>query len=128
MMVADRGWGMSQGWKITVAVIAGLVIVSTPLVWLLDGPDAGQIVGASVQGATGAGALLWALLGQQPTPAGNEEVINTGSAEATRGGDAQTGIRGPAGPGGGSARAEHTGRAVADGPDSSAGTGIDHRP
>ncbi|MFF7251524.1 hypothetical protein ACFZBU_47635 [Embleya sp. NPDC008237] len=123
---------MSQGWKITVVVIAGLVIVSTPLLWLLDGPDTGQIVGASVQGATGVGALLWALLRQQPTPPapppGNEEVVDTGSAEATGGGDAHTGIKGPAGAGGGSARAERTGRAVADGPGSSAGTGIDHRP
>ncbi|MFI6585645.1 hypothetical protein [Embleya sp. NPDC050493] len=123
---------MSQGWKITVAVIAGLVIVSTPLLWLLDGPGTGQIVGASVQAATGVGALLWALLGQQPTPPAplpvNEEVIVTGSAQGTDGGDAHTGIKGPAGPGGGSSRAERTGDAVADGPGSSAGTGIDRRP
>ncbi|WP_331769352.1 hypothetical protein OG948_36850 (plasmid) [Embleya sp. NBC_00888] len=123
---------MSQGWKITVVVVAGMVIVSTPLVWLLDGPDTGQIVGASVQGATGVVALLWTLLRQQPTPPtpspGNEEAIDTGSARATGGGNAHTGIRGPAGPGGGSARAERTGDAVADGPGSSAGTGIDRRP
>ncbi|OPC76592.1 hypothetical protein B4N89_46860 [Embleya scabrispora] len=101
------------------------------MVWLVDGPDTGQLVGASVQGATGVGALVWALFQKPPVPAPqpvNEEAVDTGRAEATRGGDAHSGIRGPAGPGGGSARAEHTGDAVADGPGSSAGTGIDHRP
>ncbi|MFI1383158.1 hypothetical protein [Embleya sp. NPDC020886] len=114
-----------------VVVVGVVVIVSTPLLWLLDGPDAGQLVGASVQGATGVGALVWALFRPQPTPVPaptNEEAVDTGSARATGGGEARTGIRGPAGPGGGSARAERTGDAVADGPGSSADTGIDRRP
>lgn len=120
---------MSQAWKITVVVIATSAIVSTPLAWLLNGPDTGQIVGASIQGASGMAALLWALF-QPPSaaPPTNEELVDSGDAEATRGIDAQTGIRGAAGAGGGSARAERTGDAFADGPDSRAGTGVDRRP
>jgi hypothetical protein len=48
---------MSQGWKITVIVLATVGVVSTPLFWLLESPDAGQLAGASVQAAVGIAAL-----------------------------------------------------------------------
>lgn len=60
---------MSRGWKITVMVVGVAGVVSTPLVWLLDSPDTGQLVGASVQAATGIAALVWALLQRPPAPA-----------------------------------------------------------
>lgn len=104
-----------------VGAVAG--IVSTPVVWLLDGPDAGQLVGASVQAATGVGALVWAWL--QPTEP-RDVVMRSGRAEASNGGKAHTGIRRPGGTGSGAARAEQTGDAIARGPGSSAGTGIDY--
>ena len=57
---------VSQGWKLTVIVAAAAGIVSTPLLWLLDSPDTGQLVGATVQAATGIAALVWALLQRPP--------------------------------------------------------------
>ncbi|MEU3598920.1 hypothetical protein ABZ714_09355 [Streptomyces sp. NPDC006798] len=98
---------MSRGWKITVIVAAGLGIVSTPLVWLLDGPGAGQLAGASVQAAVAVVALVWAVL-QRPDPSGPaDRASQTGAA--TDGG--VTGIRRPGGRGSGSAGAERTGEA-----------------
>ncbi|MFD3657932.1 hypothetical protein [Streptomyces sp. NPDC058620] len=121
---------MSQGWKITAMVTAVAGIVSTPLVWLLDSPDTGQLVGASVQAATGIVALVWALLQPPPAPApapGPVDVaVNTGKAKATGGGTAHTGVRRPGGAGTGSAKAERTGDATAEGPGSTAATGIDY--
>jgi hypothetical protein len=116
--------------KVTVLVIAILGIVSTPLIWLLDGPGAGQIVAASVQGATGVAAVVWALLQEPPpSPAARDVASDTGNARVTSGGTANTGVRRPGGgAGGGPARVERTGDATAQGPDSSANTGIDHRP
>lgn len=128
---------MSQSWKIAVLVAAGAGIVSTPLIWLLDGPDTGQLAGASVQAAAGIAALVWALF--QPTaapPGPRDTAVGTGKAEATGGGSAHTGVRrrggagsggpGSGGAGSGSAKAERTGDATAHGPGSSAGTGIDY--
>ncbi|MER8046430.1 hypothetical protein [Streptomyces sp. NPDC094032] len=40
-------------------VVAVAGIISTPLVWLLNSPDTGQLVGASVQAAAGIAALVW---------------------------------------------------------------------
>ncbi|WP_436318446.1 hypothetical protein [Streptomyces caniferus] len=121
---------MSRGGKITVMVAAVAGIVSTPLVWLLDSPDTGQLVGASVQAATGIAALVWALLQRPPAPApvpGPVDVaVGTGKSKGTGGGTAHTGVRRPGGAGTGSAKAERTGDAIADGPGSSAGTGIDY--
>lgn len=119
---------MSQGWKITVIVAAAVGVVSTPLVWLLDSPDTGQLVGASVQAATGIAALVWALLHRPPAPAtGPADVaVNTGKAEGIDGGTAHTGVRRPGGSGTGSAKAERTGDATAQGPGSSASTGVDY--
>ncbi|MFE0422163.1 hypothetical protein [Streptomyces sp. NPDC058953] len=106
---------MSPGWKITVIALAGVAIVSTPLIWLLDGPGAGQLVGASVQAAVAVAALVWALF-QQPTPTGpTDRAVQTG--QATNGG--VTGIKRPGGQGHGSATAERTGEA--SGPNSVSG-------
>ena len=115
---------MTQGWKIVVIVVAAVAIVSTPLVWLLDSPDSGQLVGASVQAATGIAALLWALF--SGPSAGSEDVAErTGEADAADGGTAVTGVRRPGGRGSGSATAQRTGRAKATGEGSSAVSGID---
>jgi hypothetical protein len=126
----ERGADVSQGWKITVIVAAVAGIVSTPLLWLLDSPDTGQLAGASVQAATGIAALVWALLHRPPVPApapGPSDIaVDTGKAEGTGGGTAHTGVRRPDGTGTGTAKAERTGNATADGPGSSAGTGVDY--
>ncbi|MFE5735422.1 hypothetical protein ACFQ7A_31535 [Streptomyces sp. NPDC056528] len=109
---------MTQGWKVTVIVLAAVGIASTPLVWLLNGPGAGQLVGASVQAAVGAAALAWALL-QRPTVDGPEDAaIDTG--EAKRGGN--TGVKRPGGRGKGSAKAKKTGDATGN----KANSGIDY--
>ncbi|MCX4501620.1 hypothetical protein ACIA8M_24085 [Streptomyces anulatus] len=119
---------MPRSWKVPAMVVGGMLIVSTPFFWLLDSPDTGQLVAASVQGLTGVAALIPALL---PSPAGPESgtantVTSTGNAKATAGGKASTGIRRPNGAGSGSAKAEGTGNAVANGPGSSANTGVDY--
>lgn len=118
---------ISRGGKAAIAVVASAGIVSTPLYWLLGSPDAGQMVAASVQGATGIVALVWTVLASpgaaQPEP--EDIAVATGAARATGGGTASTGIRRPGGAGRGSARAEHTGRAVSDGTGSHASTGVD---
>ncbi|MFF8432871.1 hypothetical protein [Streptomyces bacillaris] len=98
---------MSQGWKVTVIVLGAVGIFSTPLIWLLDGPDAGQLAGASIQAAVGTAALVWALF-QHPSPAGpRDRAARTG--KASRGG--VTGVKRPGGGGRGSATAERTGEA-----------------
>lgn len=71
------GAGMSQGWKITVIVLAVAGVVSTPLVWLLDGPDAGQLTGACVQAAAGIAALVWALF-QHSGSRADDTAVRTG--------------------------------------------------
>ncbi|MHA4820180.1 hypothetical protein ACXZ65_38190 [Streptomyces aculeolatus] len=98
---------MSQGRKITVIVLAVVGVMSTPLVWLLDSPNAGQLAGATVQAVVGIAALVWALF-QRPSSAGpTDKAVRTG--RASRG--AITGIRRPGGQGRGSATAEQTGEA-----------------
>jgi hypothetical protein len=116
-------------WKVAVVVVAVAGIVSTPLVWLLNSPDTGQLVGASIQGAVAVAALVWALFQQPqqpPAPTAADVVMDTGEARATRGGWASTGVRRPGGARGGTARAQRTGQATAQGPGSSASTGIDY--
>ncbi|MFI0910503.1 hypothetical protein [Streptomyces abikoensis] len=118
---------MSQGRKIAVIVLAAAGVVSTPLIWLLDNPDAGQLAGASIQAAVGIAALVWALF----QPSGNrtdDTAVGTGQARASRRGTAVTGIRRPQGRGNGSAKAERTGDATATGDGSSAVAGIDYSP
>lgn len=98
---------MSQAWKITVMVLAASGVLSTPLIWLLDSPGAGQLVGATVQAAVGIAALVWALF-QRPSAVGpTDRATRTG--RASRGGT--TGVRRPGGRGRGSATAERTGEA-----------------
>ncbi|MFD5308526.1 hypothetical protein [Streptomyces ardesiacus] len=106
-------------------VAAVMLTVSTPFFWLLDSPNTGQLVAASVQGATGIAALVWALMQSSATPQPGVVVVDTGKAKATGGGRASTGVRRPQDAGSGAIRAERTGDATADGPDSSASTGID---
>ncbi|MFE6023083.1 hypothetical protein ACFQ6O_42405 [Streptomyces sp. NPDC056441] len=111
-------------------VVAAVGVVSTPLLWLLGNPDTGQLVGASVQAATGIAALVWALLQRPPAPVqvpGPADLaVGTGKADGTDGGTAHTGVRRPGGAGTGSAKAKQTGDATAQGSGSSAGTGIDY--
>ncbi|MCX5357265.1 hypothetical protein OG864_00495 [Streptomyces sp. NBC_00124] len=114
---------MSHGRRVTVAVAAVAVIVSTPAFWLFDGPNAGQLTGASVQGATGVCALLWAWI--QPAARARDTVTRTGRAEAYGGGEAHTGIRRRHG-GSGAGSVEQSGEASARGQGSRAGTGIDY--
>lgn len=115
---------MSGGRRAAVTVAAVLVIVSTPAFWLLDGPDTGQLAGASVQAATGVGALLWAWV--QTGAEARDIAARTGRAEASGGGRAHTGIRRRGAVGSGAARVQHSGDAVARGQGSSAGTGVDY--
>ncbi|MFJ9079372.1 hypothetical protein ACIRO3_29640 [Streptomyces sp. NPDC102278] len=116
---------MSQGWKITVILLATVGVLSTPVIWLLDGPGAGQLVGATVQAAAGIAALVWALF-QHPENRTDDTANQTGRARTTDGGSAVTGVKRPGGQGLGSATAEGTGDATADGNGSSAVTGIDY--
>ncbi|MER6630138.1 hypothetical protein ABT301_18210 [Streptomyces sp. NPDC000987] len=116
---------MTQGWKITVIVLAAVVVLSTPLIWLLNGPDAGQLAGASVQAAVGVVALVWALF-QSPDRRTDDTAVRTGQARARRGGIAVSGIRRPGGRGRGAARAVRTGSPTADGAGSRAVSGIDY--
>ncbi|MCF4136529.1 hypothetical protein L1856_05945 [Streptomyces sp. Tue 6430] len=106
----------------TVAAVS--VIVSTPVFWLFDGPDTGQMVGATVQAATGVGALVWVWL--QPAAEARDSAVRTGRAEANGGGRAHTGIRRRGAGGSAAARVQQSGDAVARGRGSSAGTGIDY--
>lgn len=124
---------MPPKWRAVFLVVAVAGIVSTPLFWLLDSPDTGQLVAASVQGLVAIAAFVWALI-QSPAPSpappadspGADRVAHTGRAEAGDGASAATGIRRPAGSDGGGAVAEHTGDATAHGQGSSASTGIEY--
>jgi hypothetical protein len=118
--------GVSRSRKITIMVVAVVLTVSTPFFWLLNSPDTGQLVAASVQGATGIAALVWALMQSPATPQPGVAAVDTGKAKATDGGRASTGVRRPQDAGNGPIRAERTGDATADGPDSSASTGVDY--
>nr|WP_282797591.1 hypothetical protein [Streptomyces sp. CC224B] len=98
---------MARGWKVAVVVLAAGGIASTPLVWLLDSPGAGELAGACVQGAVGIVALVW-VLWQHPSPAGpTDRAVRTG--RAARGG--VSGIKRPGGRGRGRATAQRTGEA-----------------
>ncbi|GGS29816.1 hypothetical protein Snoj_26370 [Streptomyces nojiriensis] len=103
---------MTQGWKITVVVLAVVGVVSTPLIWMLNSPGTGELAGASLQVAVGIAALLWALF-QRQSPAGpTDRADRTG--KASRGGI--TGIRRRGGRSrGGSATARRTGDASGPG-------------
>ncbi|MCK7627774.1 hypothetical protein MUU72_32565 [Streptomyces sp. RS10V-4] len=116
---------MAHGWKIMIIVLAAAGVVSTPLFWLLDSPDAGQLAGASIQAAVGIIAFVWALF--QPSGHRTDDTaVSTGEAHAKSGGTAVTGVKRPQGRGSGSAKAERTGKATATGDGSNAVTGIDY--
>lgn len=116
---------MSPNGKITVVVVAVLLTASTPFFWLLDNPNSGQLVAASVQGATGIAALVWALLQSSAGPRPGIVVVDSGRAQASGGGSASTGVRGSQTAGSVPVRVERTGDATSDGPGSSASTGVD---
>lgn len=116
---------MTRGWKVAVIVLAAVGVVSTPLFWLLDGPGAGQLVGASVQAGAGVAALVWAWF-QQSGDGPHDTAVRTGAGDASGGGTAVTGVKRPQGRGGGSAGAQDTGNATATGDGSRAVTGIDY--
>ncbi|MFE4539314.1 hypothetical protein ACFRKB_30340 [Streptomyces scopuliridis] len=119
---------MSRSRKITVMVVAVVLMASTPFFWLMDNPDTGQMVGASVQGAVGIGALVVALMRSSADPEPPQlgfVVLDTGRATVTDGGQAATGVRGTPEAGNVPFRVERTGDATADGPGSSASTGVD---
>ncbi|WP_328749661.1 hypothetical protein OHT57_29965 [Streptomyces sp. NBC_00285] len=119
---------MPSAWKITVIVLAVAGIVTTPVVWLLNGPDGGQFAGASIQAATGVAALVWAVRRPAAVSGPRDEVIGSGDAEASGGGEAHAGIRRPGGRGRGWARVKRSGKATARGPGAKSGTGIDYTP
>ncbi|MFE5197935.1 hypothetical protein ACFQ93_30060 [Streptomyces sp. NPDC056601] len=106
-------------------VVAVVLTVSTPFFWLLDNPDTGQLVAASIQAATGIAALVWSLMQSSTSPQAEVTAADTGKAKATGGGRASTGVRSPRNLGSGPVRAERTGDAAAEGSGSSASTGID---
>lgn len=118
---------VSRRWKVATGVLGAAGIALTPTYWLLGGPDAGQLVAASVQGATGILALAWAVMAPSAAaPVSEDSAANTGKAQATAGGTAVTGVRRSAVSSGGSAAAQRTGDATAHGPGSTAATGIDY--
>ncbi|MEU7155862.1 hypothetical protein [Streptomyces chrestomyceticus] len=91
-------------------------VVTTPLVWLLGSPGAGEMVGASAQAAIGVAALLVPVLRRPEPQRGVVEAVETGKAEASGGGSANTGVRlGDTAGTASSARAERTGDASAEG-------------
>ncbi|WP_306317085.1 MULTISPECIES: hypothetical protein [unclassified Streptomyces] len=115
--------------KAAIMTVGGLGIVSTPLYWLLAGPNAGQLAAACVQGTTGIVALIWAFFTTPATPPHThptDTAVDTGRARATGGGAASTGVRRPRGVRKGAARAQRTGDASAAGPDSKANSGVDY--
>ncbi|MFD7833965.1 hypothetical protein [Streptomyces sp. NPDC059761] len=125
---------MSRTRKVAVIVVAMAAAGSTPLIWVLDGSDAGQLTGASIQAAVGIAALIWALLQPSSDRTGrsgrsgrtDDTAVRTGTADASGGASAVSGIRRPLGQGGGSAKAEDTGNVVGTGDGSRAVSGIDY--
>ncbi|GGM13989.1 hypothetical protein GCM10010129_67680 [Streptomyces fumigatiscleroticus] len=116
---------MTQGWKITVLALAAAGVVSTPFVWLLNGPEAGEMAGASIQAAVGVAALVWALY-QSPDRDTGDTAVRTGRARAVNGGEANSGIRLRRTRGARwSSRVENTGEATAHGAGSKANSGIE---
>ncbi|URM89215.1 hypothetical protein LUW75_03425 [Streptomyces sp. MRC013] len=114
--------GVARGWKVAVVVLAVAGVVSTPVVWLLDGPGAGQVAGASVQAAVAIAALVWAMF-QPGGDRAEATVTGSGPAEATDGARSVTGLLRRAGRG--PARVENSGPATARDAGSSAVSGIE---
>ncbi|MEU2512038.1 hypothetical protein [Streptomyces syringium] len=117
---------MSRGWKATVIVLAVLGTASTPLIWLLNSPDAGQLVGATVQGAVSITALVWAVF--QPSGNGTDDsVVRSGPVDVGGGGAGNTGIWRRRRWGGGRARVADSGSVTSTGKGSDGNTGIRYR-
>jgi hypothetical protein len=118
---------VARGHKVVLAVGAAVLAVTSPLAYTLASAGVGDAVSASVIAATAAAALavpLWPGRTDGPEPGDDAAAADTGRAEATSGGDANTGVRRRRGAGG-AARAGHTGNAVAQGPGSHANTGVE---
>ncbi|MEY9969483.1 hypothetical protein ABIA33_007571 [Streptacidiphilus sp. MAP12-16] len=115
---------MRLAWKIALCVCGVAVIALTPVVWHFKGANAGTLTAATVQIILGVAALVipWFV----PTTGPVDHASDTGKSRGINGGRAQTGVKRPSGKGGGSATAERTGDATADGSGSSASTGVDY--
>jgi hypothetical protein len=119
---------MSRGLKIILITLSVTGGASIPLVWLLDGPNAGQLVGATLQFAVAVAAFCWAVWPDAPRSVrARYAAVRTGAARAEDGGVANSGvrIRGRWGRNVASARAEATGTAMAGGRNSNANSGVD---
>jgi hypothetical protein len=117
--------------KVVLSVGAAVLAVASPLAYTLASAGVGDAVSASVIAATAVAALaatLWPGGTDGPEPgsdgSGDAVAVDTGRAEATSGGYANTGVRRRRGARG-TARAERTGDAVAHGPGSHASTGVE---
>ncbi|MFD7088509.1 hypothetical protein ACFV94_11925 [Streptomyces sp. NPDC059896] len=124
---------VSKRVKAVIVASAAAAIVSTPLYWLLGGPDSGQLAAASVQGATGVIALAWSLLTArapsepEPAPRATDAVdvaSDTGKSSARDGGRAISGVLRESRADGRPARVERSGDAIAEGPGSVACLGV----
>ncbi|MFE4640000.1 hypothetical protein [Streptomyces sp. NPDC056730] len=128
---------VSKRVKAVIVASAAAAIVSTPLYWLLGGPDSGQLAAASVQGATGVIALAWSLLTARapsepepepaPAPRATDAVdvaSDTGKSSARDGGRAISGVLRESRADGRPARVERSGDAIAEGPGSVACSGV----
>ena len=116
-----------------VVLVGGAVVlaVGSPLAFALGPAGVGDAVSASIIAATAVAALtvpLWPSRSGSPEPGGEAaaDVVakKTGTAMASGGGDANSGVRGRRGTRG-TLRAEDTGKAVADGPGSRANSGAE---
>ncbi|MGX1135028.1 hypothetical protein RKD49_007218 [Streptomyces glaucescens] len=119
---------MPRSWKFTIIALAVAGIASIPLVWLLDGPDTGQLVGATLQFAVAVIAFCWAVWPDAPRGVrARFQAVRTGAARAEDGGVAGTGVRvrGQRARHMASARARDTGKATAKGRRSKANSGIE---
>ncbi|MFF4509061.1 hypothetical protein [Streptomyces sp. NPDC001401] len=105
--------------------------VASPLAFTLGSPGVADAVSASIITATAVAALavpLWPSRNDSPErdgeTGGSAVAEDTGRAQANDAGDANSGVRRRRGAGG-PLRAEHTGPAIARGPDSHANSGVE---
>jgi hypothetical protein len=78
------GVDMPPKWRAVLIVVAVAGIVSTPLFWLLNNPDTGQLVAASVQGLVAIAAFVWVLM-QPPAPTPAPPAGSAGADRAAHG-------------------------------------------
>lgn len=126
-MAAYIGDGdMTSGMRIAVGTAGAIGMAAAPVVWWLNGPGTAQTATAVVQGIVGIATLLWAVLHHPPASGPVDKVNASGKAKGTYGATAVSGIKQTRGRRSGSATAARTGDATADGPGSSAVSGIDY--